>query len=66
MAPVAKGFFCIAKYPIDEWEEAGAPMMTTKGWAKLCLKVAEKDLKNLQNMFDVAKSFGGSDDEHEV
>eukprot|EP00974_Lingulodinium_polyedra_P087970 8530903-Lingulodinium_polyedra.AAC.1 len=50
MARVVEGFPCIAKYPIDEWEDAGAPMMTTNGWAKLCLKVAEKDIKNRQNM----------------
>eukprot|EP00974_Lingulodinium_polyedra_P056592 5442893-Lingulodinium_polyedra.AAC.1 len=29
--------------------------MTTKSWAKLCVKVAEKDLSNLQGVFDVAK-----------
>eukprot|EP00974_Lingulodinium_polyedra_P035106 3372628-Lingulodinium_polyedra.AAC.1 len=65
MTHVVEGFPCIAKYPIDECEEAGAPTMTTKGWAKLCLKVAEKDLKNLQNIFAVAKTLGGNDDEHE-
>eukprot|EP00974_Lingulodinium_polyedra_P030698 2954927-Lingulodinium_polyedra.AAC.1 len=44
MTHVVEGFPCIANYPIDEWEEAGTQMMTTKGWANLCLKVAEKDL----------------------
>eukprot|EP00974_Lingulodinium_polyedra_P129104 11208771-Lingulodinium_polyedra.AAC.1 len=29
--------------------------MTTKSWAKLCMKVAEKDLSNLQGVFEVAK-----------
>eukprot|EP00974_Lingulodinium_polyedra_P017564 1704055-Lingulodinium_polyedra.AAC.1 len=47
-------FPCIAKYPVDAWEEAGAPWMSTKGWAKLCMKVAEKDLSNLQHVFDIA------------
>eukprot|EP00974_Lingulodinium_polyedra_P043922 4217102-Lingulodinium_polyedra.AAC.1 len=31
-------FPCIAKYPVDAWEEAGAPCVTTKSWAKLCMK----------------------------
>eukprot|EP00974_Lingulodinium_polyedra_P067835 6567083-Lingulodinium_polyedra.AAC.1 len=48
-------FPCIAKYPVDAWGEVGAPCMTTKSWAKLCMKVAEKDLSNLQNVFEVAK-----------
>eukprot|EP00974_Lingulodinium_polyedra_P111697 10802036-Lingulodinium_polyedra.AAC.1 len=30
--------------------------MTTTGWAKLCLQMAEKDMNNLQNAFGVAES----------
>eukprot|EP00974_Lingulodinium_polyedra_P100649 9749554-Lingulodinium_polyedra.AAC.1 len=47
-------FPCIAKYPVDMWEEAGEPCVTTKSWAKLCMKVAEKNLSNLQGVFDAA------------
>eukprot|EP00974_Lingulodinium_polyedra_P060849 5867212-Lingulodinium_polyedra.AAC.1 len=56
MTHVDPEFPCIAQYPADAWEEAGTPTMTTKGWAKVCLKVAEKDMNNLQNVFDVAES----------
>eukprot|EP00974_Lingulodinium_polyedra_P078667 7618996-Lingulodinium_polyedra.AAC.1 len=48
-------FSRIAKYPVDAWEEAGAPCMTTKSRAKLCMKVAEKVQSNLQNVFEMAK-----------
>eukprot|EP00974_Lingulodinium_polyedra_P125148 11193437-Lingulodinium_polyedra.AAC.1 len=46
----------IAKYPVDAGEEPGAPCLTTKSWAKLCMKVAENDLTNLENVFEVAKT----------
>ena len=36
------GFPGIARYPVDAWEEAGAPMFTVKSWAKLAMKVATK------------------------
>ena len=54
MSHLIDGIPCIAKYPIDLWEINGAPMMTTKGWAKLCMNIAEKDLDNLQHVFDTA------------
>eukprot|EP00974_Lingulodinium_polyedra_P038177 3659578-Lingulodinium_polyedra.AAC.1 len=59
MTHVDAEFPCIAKYPVDVWEKAGAPTMTTTGWAKLYLKVAEKDMKNLQTVFNVAETFSG-------
>eukprot|EP00975_Prorocentrum_lima_P067441 12914966-Prorocentrum_lima.AAC.1 len=34
--------FGISKYPIDKWVEAGEPMINTKGWIKLCSKIAAK------------------------
>eukprot|EP00974_Lingulodinium_polyedra_P070325 6805340-Lingulodinium_polyedra.AAC.1 len=50
-------FPCVAKYPVDAWEEAGAPCMT-KSWAKLRMKIAEKDRTHLENVFEVAKTLG--------
>eukprot|EP00974_Lingulodinium_polyedra_P056684 5451711-Lingulodinium_polyedra.AAC.1 len=58
-------FPCIAKYPADAWEEAGAPCMTTKSWANLCIKVAEKDISNLQNVFEVANTLSEKKKESE-
>eukprot|EP00974_Lingulodinium_polyedra_P104665 10133881-Lingulodinium_polyedra.AAC.1 len=57
-----KGFPRVAKCPTDEWETTGAPTMTTKGWAKLCLKVVDKDLNHLQRIFDIAAELGGNDE----
>eukprot|EP00974_Lingulodinium_polyedra_P130542 11214237-Lingulodinium_polyedra.AAC.1 len=51
----------IAKYPVDLWELNGAPVMTAKGWAKLCMMIAEKDLDNLQHVFDAAVRLGGQE-----
>ena len=45
----------VAKYPIDAWEEAGAPAMTSKSWVKLCVRVAQNDLTNLQHIMDIAQ-----------
>ena len=44
----------VAKYPIDEWEEAGSPMLTVTGWCVLCMKIAEKDMENLHTIFTCA------------
>ena len=55
------GVPCVARYPIDMWELNGAPMMTTKGWAKLCMLIAQQDLKNLQNVYDTAVKYGGKE-----
>eukprot|EP00974_Lingulodinium_polyedra_P068699 6653074-Lingulodinium_polyedra.AAC.1 len=59
MTHTVKGFPCIAKYPVDEWEAAGAPTMTTKGWAKLRPKLTDKDPNHSQRIFDVATELGG-------
>ena len=61
MTHEVEGLPCIARYPIDMWELNGAPIMTTKGWAKLCMKIAEHDLDNLQNVFDLAVKHGGKE-----
>eukprot|EP00974_Lingulodinium_polyedra_P087065 8439868-Lingulodinium_polyedra.AAC.1 len=51
----------IAKYPIDLRAMNGAPMMTAKGWAKLCMMIADKYLDNLQHVFDTAAELGGQE-----
>eukprot|EP00974_Lingulodinium_polyedra_P132808 11223198-Lingulodinium_polyedra.AAC.1 len=61
MSHLIDGIPCVAKYPIDPWEINGAPMMTAKGWAKLRMNIAEKDLDNLQNVFDAAVKLGGKE-----
>ena len=45
----------VAHYPVDEWEAAGAPMMTVTGWTQLCMRIASKHLEELGKIFDVAK-----------
>jgi len=46
----------VARYPLLAWEEAGRPVMTKKYWAKFCMKVAAKDLTNLEHLFRVAEA----------
>eukprot|EP00975_Prorocentrum_lima_P066741 12910941-Prorocentrum_lima.AAC.1 len=43
----------IAKYPIDQWMAAGQQVITTKGWVKLCMKIASRDLDNLSKVMTV-------------
>ena len=57
MTHLVDGFPGVARYPVDEWEAAGAPMMTLKSWAKLCMRVSMNDLSNLQHVLDVAKKY---------
>ena len=45
----------VAKYPIDEWERANSPMLSRKGWIKLCMRIAQKTLADLHTIFDCAK-----------
>ena len=44
----------IAKFPVEQWLEQVAPCLTTHGWIKLCLKIAERDMDNLENIFHAA------------
>ncbi len=46
----------IAKYPIDVWRDAGEPRITTKGWIKLCMMIARKDLEKLNSILKWAQS----------
>eukprot|EP00975_Prorocentrum_lima_P001279 277333-Prorocentrum_lima.AAC.1 len=45
--------FGIARYPIDEWRAIGEPVITVKRWVKLCLKIAQGDMRNLKKVFEV-------------
>ena len=61
MTHVVDGVPCVARYPIDMWELNGMPIMTTKGWAKLCMLIAQQDLENLQSVYDTAVKYGGKE-----
>ena len=50
-----KPFRGVARYPLAAWEAQGAPVMTRASWAKFCMKIAEKDLTNLEHVFKVAE-----------
>jgi hypothetical protein len=43
----------VARFPVDEWEKSGEPCLTQAGWAAMAMKVASKDMRNLQAIFDV-------------
>ena len=49
----------IAKYPVDKWEREGNLVLDAKGWCKICLKIAEKDMDNLGTIFETATKFSG-------
>lgn len=46
----------VSKFPVDEWERSGEPSLSESGWAALAMKVASKDMTNLQAIFDVGES----------
>ena len=46
----------VARYPLMAWEAQGTPVMTRKHWAKFCMKVANKDMINLEHLFRVAET----------
>ena len=48
-------FPLIAKYPVDAWEEAGAPFFDEDSWIKFGKAVAKKDLRNLDSLFKVCE-----------
>ena len=51
-----KPFRGVARYPLTAWEAQGAPVMTRGHWAKFCMKIAEKDITNLEHVFKVAEA----------
>ena len=44
----------VARYPVDEWKREGRSCITSKGWAKLCLRIANNDMAHLENVFKAA------------
>ena len=45
----------VARYPVDAWEAADAPMMAATGWTKLCMRIAIKHMGHLGDIFELAK-----------
>ena len=58
MSAVERGFLATqihAKYPIDKWEEEGAPFVSEEGWCELVMRVAKNKLDTLEAVFQAAK-----------
>ncbi len=43
----------IGRFPVEALKDE--PVLDTKGWWKLAIAIAEKDMKMLSNVFDIAK-----------
>ena len=63
MTNLLPGFKFIASYPVDEWEEQQLPCFTVISWCKLAMLIAEKDMANLQQCFEVAKKISDKTEE---
>ena len=50
-----KPFRGVARYPLAAWEREGAPVMTRLHWAKICMRIAQKDFTNLEHVFRAAE-----------
>ena len=50
-----EGHELIAKYPVDQWHEAGAPYLSAKSRRKLAMRVAKQDLDSLEAVFETAQ-----------
>ena len=48
-------YMAMARYPMDEWEANGEPVLSTMSWIKFCIKTAEKDNANLQSILEVGE-----------
>ena len=40
----------VSRFPVDEWESAGEPVMTQAMWIAFCMLIAEKDTR-LEDIF---------------
>ena len=49
------GFPFISRYPIDSWEEQGAPAFSTQPWYKLAMCICRNDMTNLGNVYEFAE-----------
>ena len=50
-----EGCELITKYPVDHWEEAGAPYLSARSWCKLAMRAAKQDNSNLEAIFETAQ-----------
>ena len=53
-------FSGVARYPIDAWEAAGSPMLTTTGWIKMCMRIAQKNISELHVVFEASQQLDSS------
>ncbi len=42
-------------FPVDQWITDGKPMLGTKGWFKLAMKIASKDTRHLASIFEAGE-----------
>ena len=61
MDPWIYGFPGVARYPVEEWEAEGFPIMPVISWARLCKRVAVNDPDNLQDILETAQKYGADD-----
>jgi hypothetical protein len=45
----------VGHFDLDLWRKENQPVLTTVGWLKMAMKVAENDLENLLDVFNVAR-----------
>ena len=46
----------VGHFDLKRWGQENQPVLTTVGWLKLAIKVAENDLENLVDVFNVART----------
>ncbi len=44
----------VSRFPVDDWEDAGEPIMTQAMWCTFAMTIAEKD-ERLVDIFDLGK-----------
>ncbi len=53
-----KEFPGVSVYPVDAWEEAGCPMLIQRGWLKMCVRIAQKNVEDRHTIFEAAEKLG--------
>ena len=41
----------VAKYPLDEWEKAGAPYMSQENWCELIMRICHQNMTDLEDLY---------------
>ena len=49
-----KVFPGVSRFPVDDWEKAGKPVMTQSNWITFCMLIAKKD-ERLEDIFLLGK-----------